>query len=230
MPTVSRLLYRFLGGLFLFMLPCFAAQADDNNALELLHEPWNALLMQHSTLDGHVDYQGMLEEEDKLLDYLLSLRKVNPRNPAWSSNDAKAFWLNTYNAAATYLVLQYYPISSINDIRVKTVGGQKSPWDAPVVEVGGQSYSLNQIERQMLTAQFHDPRVHFGLLYTAASAPAPLAEAYDGTRINQQLDAQARRFINDPTFNQLASGQVQVSGLFDAYSAEFGTETASLLS
>ncbi|RSK48267.1 DUF547 domain-containing protein [Hymenobacter rigui] len=227
MPATHRLFTSFLALLLAFVLPVLA-QAEDNNALQLLQEPWNELLQHHVTTDGRLDYEGLQEDEDKLLGYLQSLRKVKPDPQSWSANDTKAFWLNTYNAAAAYLIVGYYPVASINDIRVKVVGGQKSPWEAPVVNVGGQMYSLNQIEREMLRNQFHDARVHFGLMNGAASSPAVLAEAYDGQRLDQQLDAQARRFLNDPTFNQLTPQHVQLSGLFEAYGTEFGSEAQLL--
>ncbi|WP_188556839.1 DUF547 domain-containing protein [Hymenobacter glacieicola] len=206
------------------MLAPLFLRAEDNNSLQILHEPWNELLHQHVTAEGRLNYEGLLEDEDKLLVYLESVRKVKPDPSSWSPNDTKAFWLNMYNAAAAYLVVQYYPVASINDIRVKTVGGLKSPWEVPVVNVGGQSYSLNQIERRMLGDQFHDPRVHFALMYGAASGAPVQAEAYSGPRLPAQLDEQTRRFINDPTFNQLAPQRAQLSGLFEAYSAEFGSE------
>jgi hypothetical protein len=45
--------------------------------------------------------------------------------------------------------------------------------------------------------------------------PSLLAEAYDGRRLGEQLDGQARRFINDPGKNQLTPGQVALSNVFD---------------
>ncbi|MDU0371768.1 DUF547 domain-containing protein [Hymenobacter endophyticus] len=225
MPATHRFLVRFfcllLGGLLL-------ATSGYATTSSELQAPWNTLLHRYVTPDGRLDYAGLLDEEDELLGYLQGLRKVKPDPQTWPPADTEAFWINTYNAAATYLILQYYPVASINDIRVKVVGGTKTPWEAPVVNVGGQNYSLNQIEREMLRNQFHDPRVHFALMYGAASAPAILAEAYDGARLSQQLDQQARRFLNDPAFNQLSPQQVQLSGLFEAYGAEFGSEAQLL--
>ncbi|UOQ76298.1 DUF547 domain-containing protein [Hymenobacter sp. 5516J-16] len=202
MPALP-LPHRFLL-LFLCLLSPLLLRAEDNNTLQLLHEPWSELLQRHVTADGRLNYEGLIEDEGQLLGYLESLRKVKPDPIFWNSNDTKAFWLNVYNAAATSLIVQYYPVASINDIRVKMVSGLKSPWEVPVVNVGGQSYSLNQIERLMLRDQFHDPRVHFALMYGAASGAPVQAEAYAGSRLTAQLDEQTRRFINDPTFNQLA--------------------------
>ncbi|MBT9395309.1 DUF547 domain-containing protein [Hymenobacter sp. NST-14] len=201
-----------------------AGPAAQSQPLAELQQPWGALLRHYVTPDGRLDYEGLVEEEEQVYAYLQSLRKLKPAEQGWSADDTKAFWLNTYNAAATNLVLEHYPVASINDIRIKVVGGYKSPWDAPVVNVGGQHYSLNQIERELLRDQYHDPRTHFALLYGAASQAPLLAEAYDGARLHQQLEEQTRRFLNDAAFNQLSPQRVQLSALFQSYASDFGTE------
>lgn len=220
MPTPARLLPSLLLLLSLVLLPALG-RAQGQAALQA---PWAALMKHHVTAEGRLSYEAMLDEEGELLEYLQSLRKVQPTGPGWSPDDTKAFWINTYNAAATSLILQYYPVASINDIRVKVIGGLKSPWETPVVTVGGQTYSLNQIEREILRTQFHDARVHFALMYGAVSGAPALADAYDGAHLNQQLEAQTQRFLNDSAFNQLTPQQVRLSGLFEAYAPEFGTE------
>ena len=220
LPSPVRLLLVLLS-LVLLAAPDRAAA---NPTSEQLGRPWSALLRHHVTPDGRLDYEALLDEELELLGYLQSLRKVKPAEQGWSPDETKAFWLNTYNAAATNLVLEFYPISSINDIRVKEMGGYKSAWEAPVVNVGGRDYSLNQIEQEMLRDQYHDPRVHFALMYGAASAAPVLPEAYDGSRLNQQLDEQAHRFLNDSAFNQLSPQHVRLSALFQSYAAEFGSD------
>ncbi|WBA42101.1 DUF547 domain-containing protein [Hymenobacter canadensis] len=186
-----------------------------------LHAPWDELLHQYVTPEGLVNYQGLLEQEDRLLDYLLAQRKVSPEAAGWSAADQEAYWINIYNAATVYLVLQYYPLSNVNDIRLK--GKVHSLWEAPSVEVGGQQYSLNQIEREKLTARFHDPRLHFALVQGAVSGPQLLPEAYDGGQLPQQLERQTRHFLNDPSRNTLAGPQLQLSGLFSFYATEFGS-------
>lgn len=186
-----------------------------------LHAPWDELLHQYVTPDGLVNYQGMLAEEDKLLDYLLTQRKVSPEAAGWSAEEQEAYWINIYNAATVYTVLQYYPLSNVNDIRLK--GKVRSLWEAPSVQVGDREYSLNQIEREKLTARFHDPRLHFALVQGAMSGPQLLAEAYDGAQLPQQLERQTKRFLNDPARNVLAGPQPQLSSLFNFYAAEFGS-------
>ncbi|AII50995.1 DUF547 domain-containing protein [Hymenobacter sp. APR13] len=191
-----------------------------------LHAPWDELLHQFVTPEGLVDYQGLLEQEDKLLDYLLAQRKVSPEAAGWSAAEQEAYWINIYNAATVYMVLQYYPLSNVNDIRLK--GKVHSLWEAPSVQVGGQEYSLNQIEREKLTARFQDPRLHFALVQGAMSGPQLLPEAYEGAQLAQQLERQTRRFLNDPARNVLAGAQPQLSSLFNFYAAEFGSRTQLL--
>ena len=223
-PLPSGLL-PFLLSLLLLASVSFASPvaAVDDARFEQLQKPWTSLLRLHVTPDGRLDYEGLLNDEEQLLGYLQSLRKVRPSAENWTPDQTKAFWLNTYNAAAANLVLENYPLASINDIRVKVVGGYESPWETVVVNVGGQNYSLNQIEQQ-LRQQFGDPRIHFALNYGAASAAPMLAEAYTPSELNRQLDQQASRFINNPDFNQLTPQQARLSALFHSYAAEFGAE------
>lgn len=202
------------------------SQAAGNLPLAQLQQPWNSLLHHYATAEGRMDYEALLDagDDDQLRGYLQNLRKVQPTAASWTADETKAFWLNTYNAAATNLVLEYYPVASINDIRVKTVGGYESAWETVVVNVGGRNYSLNQIEREMLRDQFHDPRVHFALTYGAAAAAPLRNEAYEGSQLNRQLDEQTRHFINDSACNQLSPGQIRLSDLFRAYAPEFGSQ------
>lgn len=200
-----------------------AVAAPNRPEPELLQQPWSALLRLHVTNDGRLDYEGLLADEDQLFGYLQSLRKVRPQTENWPPDQLKAFWINTYNAAAANLVIENYPVASINDIRIKTISGYQSPWETVAVNVGGQNYSLNQIEQQ-LRQQFHDPRIHFALNYGAASAAPMLAEAYTSPQLNHQLDQQTSRFLNDPAFNQLSPQLLRLSALFHSYAADFGTE------
>jgi hypothetical protein len=187
-----------------------------------LHAPWNALLAKYVTRDGQVDYAGFLDDEDRLGAYLQTIRRTVPDEQTWSRNEQEAYWLNVYNAASVYMVLQYYPVQSMNEIRIRTIKGTKSAWEASSVTVGGRQYSLNQIEREILRTRFQDPRVHCALVAAAQASPPLLNEAYDGSRLDQQLDGQVTRFLNDPKFNLLTQNHVRLSSLFDWYSAEFG--------
>ncbi len=214
-----------MGWLVLCMLYTNATAADSPAQV---HQLWNELLFQHVTPDGRVDYQGFLDDEDKLAEYLQVLAHTTPNEQTWSRDDIKAFWLNAYNATTVSLVLEYYPINSLNTIRLKS-GSGFSPWEALTVAAAGHEYSLNQVERTLLRDQFHDPRIHFALVCAAVSSPVLRNEAYEGHRLNAQLDDQTQRFLADPLLNTITAERLQLSSLFDWYSAEFGSGENALV-
>ncbi|GAB2959538.1 DUF547 domain-containing protein [Hymenobacter coalescens] len=225
MPRNSLLWSQLL--LWLALLTTGSARAD-NNSLQLLHQPWDDLLKHHVQADGRLSYAALAEDDDQLRGYLQALRRTTPQAD-WSRQDQAAFWLNVYNAYTVYLAVEYYPVQRLSDIKIKTVSGYRSVWEAPEVNVGGTLYSLNQIEREVLPRLLpQDPRRYFALHCAAASSPVLLAEAYDGARLEGQLHEQTRRFVNDAARNQLTANAVQVSSLFDWHAAEFG-ETAQLI-
>lgn len=207
--------------LWLVLLTATNARAG-SNLPEPMHQTWDDLLKRNVQADGRLSYAELAEHDDELRGYLQTLRRTTPA-ASWSRQDQAAFWLNVYNAYTVYMAVEYYPVQRLSDIKVKTVGGYRSVWEAPEVNVGGKQYSLNQIEREILPRLLpQDPRRFLALHCAAVSSPTLLPEAYDGPRLNDQLDAQARRFINDPTHNQLTPTAVQVSSVFDWHAAEFG--------
>ncbi|WP_048825670.1 DUF547 domain-containing protein [Hymenobacter sp. DG25B] len=221
----SRLLPALLGWLVLCMLSTNTLAADGPAQV---HQLWNELLFKHVTPDGRVDYQGFLDEEEKLAEYLQVLAQTTPNEQTWTRDDVKAFWLNAYNATTVSLVLEYYPVSSLNTVRVKSANGF-SLWEAPTVMAAGHEYSLNQVERTQLRDRFQDPRIHFALVSGAVSSPVLRNEAYEGRRLHAQLEEQTQRFLLDPLLNTITPEHAQLSSLFDWYSAEFGPDTTALI-
>lgn len=214
--------------LWLLLLLSAASARAANHSLEQLHQSWDELLKQHVQADGRLSYATLAENDDQLRLYLQTLRRTTPQ-PDWSRQDQAAFWLNVYNAYTLNLAVEYYPVQRLSDIKVKSVGGYRSVWEALEVNVGGKEYSLNQIEREILPRLLpQDPRRFLALHCAAMSSPTLLTEAFSGPRLEAQLETLTHRFINDPTRNQLSGAAVQVSSVFDWHAAEFG-ETSKLI-
>ncbi|UYZ61026.1 DUF547 domain-containing protein [Hymenobacter latericus] len=211
--------------LLLLLALLLATVAQAHQPAPLADSPvYEALLKRHVLPDGRVNYEGLADDEDELLAYLQSLSS-RPPLPSWSRYDQAAFWLNTYNAYTLYLAIQYYPVERLSDIKIKAVGGQRSVWEAPEVNIGGKQYTLKQIEREILPELLpNEPRRHFALHCAAVSSPTLLPEPYEGSRLDAQLTQQTARFINDPLRNALEAGSVQLSSLFDWYAADFGSK------
>jgi hypothetical protein len=179
------------------------------------NETWDALLKKHVSVTGKVNYKGIKAEKSKLEDYLKTL-STNAPEESWSKAEQMAFWINAYNAFTIKLIVDNYPIASITKLHAG------KPWDQKWIKIGSKTYSLNNIENDILRPQFKDARIHFAVNCAAKSCPPLLNAAWTAANLNANLDAQAKKFINNPAFNKLSEKKAEVSKIFEWYAADFG--------
>lgn len=179
------------------------------------HQGWNKLLNQYVSATGKVDYQG-LKAKSAALEAYLKLLADNPVQSSWSRNQKMAYWINAYNAFTVKLILDNYPLSSITNLS----GGKV--WDKKWIQLGDQTYSLNNIENDILRPRYQDARIHFAVNCAAQSCPPLLNQAWTTDNLNELLNQQAKKFINNPSFNQIRADKVVISKIFDWYAADFG--------
>ncbi|HEY9806993.1 MAG TPA: DUF547 domain-containing protein, partial [Candidatus Obscuribacterales bacterium] len=67
----------------------------------------------------------------------------------------------------------------------------------PAHIVAGKRYSLADIEHKILRSQLQEPRIHFALVCASNGCPILRNEAYWSDRVQQQLEEDATRFINN---------------------------------
>jgi len=184
------------------------------------HADFNRLLKTHVNSTGKVNYAGLKKDEAKLDAYLATLARDAP-DRRWERKEALTYWLNAYNAFTIKMILKNYPLKSITDLH----GGK--PWDVKWIELDGKTYSLNNIEHDIIRPTYKDPRIHFAVVCAATSCP-PLANyAFSEDMVGTQLDRLTRNFINNKKFNQ-TEGNVRVSKIFDWYAEDFGDVAAYL--
>src|SRR6185503_8950236 len=128
------------------------------------HHRWSIELKKHVSIDGIVNYEVWSKDTRGIDQYLLQL-STNPVQNDWSKNERLAYWINAYNAFTIKLVLDHYPINSIRDLN------EVNPWDEVWIKLGNTTYSLNQIENEIIRKQFNDPRIHFALNCASISCP-----------------------------------------------------------
>jgi len=179
------------------------------------HSIWHDLVLRNVSADGKVNYQGIKSQRSILKQYLEHLA-ANPVQSSWSRNQQLAYWINAYNAFTVELILQHYPLKSIMDL--------DKPWDRKFIKLGSLTYSLNQIEHEIVRPQFKDARIHFALVCAATSCPKLLNQAYTESQVQAQLDRQTRYFLNKSGKNQLSTNQVAISQLFNWYGDDFKTK------
>lgn len=200
-----------------------AHSPDDLRSID--HATWDRLLRTHVVAqpDGgtRVAYGSFSVADRAVLDsYVARLAAINISG--YSRNVQLAYWINLYNALTVQVVLMHYPVESIRDIDISPGFFSNGPWGAKLVVVEGEGLSLNDIEHRILRPVWRDPRIHYAVNCASIGCPDLRAEAYSGSRIDQQLTAAARSFINDPRGVRIKDGRVTVSKIYDWFIEDFG--------
>jgi len=194
-----------------------------------MHAPFSALLRAH-VQHGLVDYDAF-QKAPEFPRYLDSL--ASARLEGMSSDDRLAFWINVYNAYTIALINKHNERESIRNINMflGLVKG-KGPWKEEIVRAAGRTLTLDEVEHKIIRVEFKEPRIHAALVCAAMSCPPLRTEAYEGRRLNQQLEDQTRTFLRDrQTENRLDLGNsvIHLSPIFDWYREDFGKTDAAIL-
>ena len=192
--------------------PTPTLNTESANVDGISHEAWNSLVSKYVSSSGKVNYKGFISEKNQLQSYLDLLSK-NPPASSWSQKAQLAYWINAYNAFTVKLILDNYPLKSIIDLG--------KPWDKAFINIGGKTYTLNQIEHETIRKQFNEPRIHFAVNCASVSCPKLLNEAYTVAKLESQLTAQTKSYLNNPAENVLSTSSVELSSLFDWYEEDF---------
>lgn len=178
------------------------------------------LLLQRHLCEGRVDYPGLARTPE--LDVCLELLRSSDPDALPTRQERLAFWINAHNAFVIESVLQGF---SPDDFSRRV-----DFFFRPAHEVRGRMLSLQQIEHDVLRP-FAEPRMRFALHLASVSGPPLRAEAYRAARLDQQLDEQVRRFVNDPVRNRFHRRRriAWLSKLFDWHARDFGALRWSVL-
>jgi len=183
------------------------------------HDLFSAVLKSH-VRDGRIDYAG-IDADTRFEQYLSSLATTNPDTLS-ASGEQIAFWINAYNAYTIKLIIDRMPLESIRDISLG-LPILFGPWSIDVALVGGEVFTLNHIEHDVLREKFRDPRIHFVLVCASIGCPDIRPEAYEGPLLEVQLEEETRRFITDPAKNRFdrINRRVYLSRIFEWYESDF---------
>ncbi|WP_169543732.1 DUF547 domain-containing protein [Sneathiella aquimaris] len=168
------------------------------------------------------------KDKTSLQSYLDRLQKT----PVLSLNRKQqfAFWVNLYNAATLDLILDYTPQSSIKEINISPGFFSVGPWKKDLLTVEGKPVSLDRIEHSILRPIWQDARVHYVVNCASLGCPDIPEQALNAERLEQQLDAAARAFINHPRGVTLEDPEtVVISSLYNWFSEDFGQDETEIL-
>ncbi|MHC4111285.1 MAG: DUF547 domain-containing protein [Planctomycetota bacterium] len=172
------------------------------------HDKCAGILNKFVNDKGMVDYRRLKQKRLKLKQLVGEFTKLN-RNEydSWPKEDKIAFWINTYNMQMFKIIIDNYPIKSYGWLQFlpgwepdsirhinKRIGGIKKQKFIVMDEV----FTLLEIEQRFFRKEFNEPRVFVALSYATVSSPPLSNEPYYGSKLNKQLDDQARKFFSNP--------------------------------
>ncbi|MCB1937226.1 MAG: DUF547 domain-containing protein [Nitrosomonas sp.] len=221
---MKRCIQTLMTGLLLWLLTngVAAGQFDQSHAV------WDELLQNHVAMinqgrASQVDYAAFLQDRQTLQRYLKQLSGVDATTfSGWAKPDQLAFLINAYNAFTVELILTRYPkLDSIKDLG----SFFRSPWKREFVPLLGRMISLDDIEHSMIRkpGDYDEPRIHFAVNCASIGCPGLLNEAFAGEKLEQQLEAVTKAFLEDRTRNRFnaSTGRLEVSKIFDWYTEDF---------
>jgi hypothetical protein len=166
--------------------------------------PFDAVLAQRSR-SGGFDYRGATGQDRKRLAAYLS-NLGDARLSAMTGEERKAFWINAYNAWAIQTLLEN-PGKKITEV--------PGAFDRARHRVGGETLTLDDVENRLRAMK--DARIHFAIVCASRSCPPLASAAYRAEGLEESLDRQGRRFVNDPSRNVIdrAGGRIALSMIFN---------------
>lgn len=187
------------------------------------HSVLSRLLAQHVDAEGLVDYTALADDSDELDGYVASL--ADAPFDEMGRDERLAFLIDAYNAFTLRLILDHYPIDSIKSIPAD------QRWDAVRWKLPDGTFSLNQIEHQLIRPNFREPRAHFALVCAAIGCPILRREAYTGAMLEEQLEEQARSTNTSERWVRYEPGDgvIRLTRLYDWYGNDFEQVAGSVL-
>lgn len=143
--------------------------------------------------NGRVNYKAILADHSAL-DIFITTQIENADIADFTDDEKKAFWINAYNALTLKLIVDNYP-PPLGQIRGINWG---RPWSVKM-RAAGREITLNKIEHEILRKWDPiDPRIHFAINCASIGCPKLPNTHFAPETLNQQLDQEAFKFMNDP--------------------------------
>lgn len=194
--------------------------------------PWDALLRQYVDEQGRVDYSRWKSEQPQAIQQWLKDLEKQTDLADLNADEQLALWINLYNAFTISAILERYPVESILPQIVGIPNWLAFLWFffRPAYQFAGQRYSLSQIEHRILRRELKEPRIHFALVCASIGCPLLRNRAYEPAIIQQQLEDDAIRFINNPekVRYDFQTEILYCSKIFKWYRKDFLQESSSV--
>ena len=182
------------------------------------HSAWNEILSKYALESGRrFDYAGLEKDEGILATYLDSLADVDLgslRGP-----ELEALFINAYNAYTVRTILDR--VSENGNFEIESIRDIEDVFTRKAHVVGGFRLSLDNIEHNILRPTFRDPRLHFAVNCASISCPPLPTDAFEGERVEEQLESAARNALGDPDYASVDGDALLLTKILEWYGTDF---------
>ena len=209
--------------------PSHAGAVNSQEQTMYSNETFTRLVTKYLNTGGDkIDYAAWKdspEDMQALNQQVALLARISPESdPDMFPTPAakRSYWINTYNTLVLQAVLEYWPLESVQDVKIsvssRLVPGKGFFYDRKVT-VGGRQTNLYKFEKEVLKTQ-KDPRLHFA--FNCASTSCPVLRPWEWT--DEQLDQAGREFINNQHNVSVEPDAVMLSSIFKWYKKDFPSD------
>lgn len=188
------------------------------------HSDWNQILnkyvksnTQPAQSEVNVGYAKLVKSSDQLNKYLKEVSKIRNKDyQQFTAQQRMALLLNAHNAFLLKIILDFYPIKSLEQIGK----GSSSARRMRFIRFLQRDYSLEEFEKNLIKKELTDVNGVFAI-HQASLCPPLQQEAYVAEKLDVQLKSQASAFFNiHRCFNvDHEKKQIFISSFLDQHSS-----------
>ncbi len=203
---------------------------SDEEPIDFSYDSYAQVLSTHVDGLGQVNYERLVADPTKLNEFYAQIATFSPdSHPTLFPTESHrlAYWINAYNATVLKGVVEYYPIDSVEDVQAPAIlfffPSKSGFFFFQRFTYGGQETSLYYLENSVIRKRFNEPRIHFALNCASQSCPLLPQIPFTGESLENQLDRETRKFINDQSKVRydVDSNTLYLSSIFKWYEEDF---------
>ncbi len=127
-------------------------------------------------------------------------------------NEQLAYWFNLHNIVVIDEIAKAYPVTRPS--RMKLGPDRETLHDAKIIEIDGIALSLRDIRENIVYRHWSDPKVIYGFYRGDLGSPSIRSAAYTADSVGDELESQAREFVNSLRGVARGRNKIKVSEVY----------------
>ncbi|HEB61356.1 MAG TPA: DUF1080 domain-containing protein [Phycisphaeraceae bacterium] len=218
MKKIGCLLFTLAVVLFFGSVPVRAGSlGEKDKTIAEATQQYAALLREIVSEDGRVRYD-LLDVPRRAKTVYEVLSVYAQADLPQGRNERLAFWCNAFNLNALLLAKME---SQEEGFRGRLA--RPGFYEQSKIIVAGEKTTLKELKDKRIRSA-RDARLHAALVGGGMTCPPLRAEPYYADRLDEQLDDQCRRWVNNVNYFRIVNGGIGVSPLLKYYADDFAGE------